>query len=324
MHTRVFAAGLLATLSAACSNSTPPDEVHGTLERDRVELVAESNEAIVEVVVREGDRVRVGDVLLRQEAGTMQPKLEQARATVAESERRLAELEHGPRQREIDEARAALTGAESTLVTEEREYVRVRSLVERKLLADSNLDQAQARRDQARSSRDQARARLRLLEEGTRSEQVDQARAAVDRARAALAELETSAVRYAVRSTRDGVVEALPYVAGERPPTGAPVALLLADGRVFVRMHVPEPLKAAYAAGTRVRLRADGVAEPFDGTVRYVSQQERFTPYYSLTQQDRPRLAFLAEVTVDDARAAALPSGLPVQVTLAAGEPAAR
>ena len=108
MQTRMIAAGLLAALSA-CSNSAPPDQVHGTLERDRVELVAESNEAIVEVAVREGDRVRVGDVLLRQEAGTMQPKLGQARATVAESERRLAELEHGPRQREIDEARAALT-----------------------------------------------------------------------------------------------------------------------------------------------------------------------------------------------------------------------
>jgi len=116
----------------------------------------------------------------------------------------------------------------------------------------------------------------------------------------------------------------LKRLAGERPPPGAPVAVLLADGRVFVRMHVPEPLKAAYTAGTRVRLRADGVPGTFDGTVRYVSEQASFTPYYSLTQKDRSRLAFLAEVTVDDPKAAALPSGLPVQVTLATDAPAAR
>jgi HlyD family secretion protein len=108
-------------------------------------------------------------------------------------------------------------------------------------------------------------------------------------------------------------------VVGERPTPGAPVAVVLADGRVFVRMHVPEPLRAAYTAGTRVTLSADGVAAPFGGTVRYVSDEASFTPYYSLTQKDRSRLAFLAEVTVDDPGAAALPSGLPVQVRLASG-----
>lgn len=324
MHPRTPAIGLVALLAAACGDRPPADEVHGSLERDRVELVAESNETIAEIPVREGDRVAVGDVLVRQEAGTMQPRLDQARATLVESERRLSELEHGPRAREIDEARAALAGAESTLATETREYARVASLVERRLLAESNLDQARARRDQALAARDQSRARLRLLEEGTRVEQVGQARAAVDRARAALAELETSAARYVVRATRAGVVEALPYVVGERPAPGAPVAVVLADGRVYARLYVPEPLRAAYAAGTKVSLRADGVPAPFAGTVRYVSEQASFTPYYSLTQKDRSRLAFLAEITVDDPKAAVLPSGLPVQVTLAADGTAAR
>jgi HlyD family secretion protein len=69
----------------------------------------------------------------------------------------------------------------------------VRELVSRKLLPDSELDQARARRDVALASRDEARARLRLLEEGTRAEQLAQARAAVERERAALAELEVTA-----------------------------------------------------------------------------------------------------------------------------------
>jgi len=223
----VTSAALLAALVAAgCARKDDAWEVHGTLERDRLELVAESHERIIEVAVREGDRVATDAILVRQEAGTMQPRLDQAKASVDEAERRLAELQSGPRQREIDEARAAVAGAESTLQTETKEYERVRSLVERKLVSASSLDQARSRRDTARSARDQAQARLRLLLEGTRSEQVQQAQAAVARSKAAMAELETTASRYVVRAPRDGVVEALPYKLGERPPAGAPVAVL--------------------------------------------------------------------------------------------------
>ena len=313
----VTSAALLAALVAAgCARKDDAWEVHGTLERDRLELVAESHERIIEVAVREGDRVATDAILVRQEAGTMQPRLEQAKASVDEAERRLAELQSGPRQREIDEARAAVAGAESTLQTETKEYERVRSLVERKLVSASSLDQARSRRDTARSARDQAQARLRLLLEGTRSEQVQQAQAAVARSKAALAELETTASRYVVRAPRDGVVEALPYKLGERPPAGAPVAVMLADGTPYARVYVPEPLRASYTAGARVQLRVDGVQQPLTGTVRYVSAEASFTPYNSLTQKDRTRLSYLAEITVDDPKAADLPSGIPVQVTL--------
>lgn len=305
---------VLALLITGCSGGGDGQEVHGTLERERLELVAESNERIVEVAVREGEQVAAGSVLLRQEAGVMQPRLEQGRAALAVAERQLADLVAGPREREVLEARAALAGADSAHETQVREYERVRSLVGRRLLSASDLDQARARRDAALAARDQARARLGLLREGTRTEQVRQAAATVDRARAALAELETSASRYAVSAPRAGIVEALPYELGEQPPAGAPVVVMLADGAPYARVHVPETLRTRFTAGRKVAVRIDGVDGVLDGTVRYVSAEAAFTPYYALTQRDRTRLSYLAEVTLDDARAAGLPAGVPVQV----------
>jgi HlyD family secretion protein len=314
----------LATVAAAlalggCGSGTDGLEVHGTLERDRLELVAESHERIVETAVHEGDHVVAGAALLRQEAGTMQPQLDQARASVVEAERRLAELVHGPRAREIDEARAALAGAESALETDRREYDRVRELVERKLLSDSALDQARARRDASSSARDQARARLSLMLEGTRVEQVQQAQAAADRAKAAAAELDTTAARYTVTAPRNGIIEALPYKVGERPPTGAPVVVMLADGTPYARVYVPEPLRIRFKAGTPVTVTVDGANRAFHGSVRYVSADATFTPYYALTQKDRSRLSFLAEIALDDPGAADLPAGVPVQVRVPDG-----
>ena len=312
--------GILAALAlSACAGGDDPQDVLGTLERDRLELIAESNERLVELFVEEGDRVTAGAPLARQEAGAMEPRLAQSRASLAEAERRLGDLVEGPRSREIDEARATLKGAESTLTTERREYQRVADLVERKLLSASDLDQARARRDAAQAARDEARARLRLLEEGTRPEQLAQARAAVDRTKAAVAELMVSAERYSVRAPRPGLIEALPYEVGERPPVGAPLVIMLADGAPYARVHVPEPLRVAFAAGTAVEVRIDGVTDPLPGTVRYVSSQASFTPYNSLTQKDRSRLAYLAEITLEGDAASNLPAGVPVQVRLADG-----
>ena len=308
----------LCLLLAACARERP-QEVLGTVERDRLELIAESNERIVAIPVREGDRVAAGDVLLEQEAGLAQPRIDQARAEQAGAQRRLADLEAGPRQREIDEARAALAGAEGALRTDQAEYERVQALVERKLLSASSLDQARARRDTSLASRDAARARLELLREGTRAEQVAEARAAVERATAALAEVETGAARQTVRAPRAGRVEALPYKLGERPPAGRPVVVLLADGAPYARVYVPEPLRARFQAGAKVAVLADGIDGPFPGVVRYISAEAAFTPYYSLTQKDRSRLAYLAEITLDGAAAAELPAGLPVQVQVPAG-----
>ncbi len=300
-------------LAAGCARERPV-EVHGTVERDRLELIAESNERIVEIAVREGNRVQAGAVLVRQEAGTAQARIDQSQAALLEAQRRLADLEQGPRQREIDEARASLGGAESEMQSAQNEFARVQALVQRKLLSESNLDQARATRDSARAARDAARARYELLRQGTRTEQVAEARAAVQRATAVLAEIETVASRYTVTAPRDGIVEALPYKLGERPAAGRPVAILLADGVPYARVYVPEPLRARFTAGTQVEATVDGHDGPLKGTVRYVSADAAFTPYYALTQKDRSRLAYLAEIALDDPAAQALPAGLPIQV----------
>ena len=308
--------GVACAWLAACSS---PDEAQilGTLERDRLELIAESNEPIVAIEAREGEQVQAGTVLLRQELGAMQARLDQAIAARNVADRRLAELTKGPRSQEIAEARAAVEAAQSSLDTEAREYARISDMVERKLLSQSALDQARARRDTAAGASKQATARLNLLLEGTRIEEIEQADASLKQAQAALAQLQISATRYAVAAPRAGRIEALPYKLGERPPAGMPVVVMLAEGIPYARVHVPEPLRARFKAGTHVQVHLDGRDEPLDGVVRFVSAEAAFTPYYALTQEDRSRLSYLAEIDLPQEAAREIPSGIPVQVSLA-------
>jgi HlyD family secretion protein len=304
----------LCCLLAGCNEEESAAQLLGTLERERVELTAEAHEPIIGIEVREGQHVVAGTALLKLSLGAMQPRLDQASARVAQAQQRLSELAQGPRAQQILEARAALEAARSTASTEANEFVRVHDMVQRQLTSRSALDQARARRDTALSSQRQAQARLDLLLEGTRREEVEQAAAALKQAEAALAEVRASAERYVVRAPRAGRIEAIPYKLGERPPAAAPVIVMLADATTFARVHVPQLQRSQYVAGTPVIVKLDGHAEGLAGVVRFISAEADFTPYYALTERDRTRLSYLAEVDLTDAAADGLPTGAPVQV----------
>jgi HlyD family secretion protein len=307
-------------LLAACGRhdgSTLP----GTLERDRVELVADANEAIVSLPFAEGVTVKAGDVIVVQDRALSAADLDAARAQLAEAESRAEELKNGPRGTTI---RAAVARRDSARVQRDdavRERNRLLGLVARSLVSQSEADRQSAAAEAAEATLREAEADLRELQEGTRTEQVAQARQAADSARATLKGLETTSSRLEVRAPIDGTIDALPFHAGEKPARGATVAVLLATTAPFARVHVPEPIRAQVRIGTPATLRIDGVERTYRGQVRFIASEAEFTPYYSLTAADRSRLSFLAEVVIDDSGATSLPSGVPVDVTLELAPP---
>jgi HlyD family secretion protein len=295
----------------------------GTLERDRVELGAEAQEPIIEVAIREGDAVTGGQLLLRLDPAAVEARLAQARSVAVQAERRQAELIAGARREQVREARALAEGAASKAAAEASEFKRIEKLVADGMLQANALDRQRALRDGTAADERAAKERLAELERGTRSEVVEQAAAALAGARAQVAELELSLARHTVRAPRAGIVDALPYELGERPPRGAPVAVLLAAGQPYARVFIPEPQRASVKAGSLANVRIDGSGRDWHGELRYVSSEAAFTPYYALNERDRSRLSFLAEVVLTEPEAANLPTGMPVEVTMleAQGQP---
>jgi HlyD family secretion protein len=47
--------------------------------------------------------------------------------------------------------------------------------------------------------------------------------------------------------------------------------------------------------------------------VRYVASEASFTPYYALTQRDRSRFSYVAEIPLVEEAARELTTGLPVE-----------
>ncbi len=303
----------IGLLGVALGCGLDPDPVIvGTLERDRVELVAEVSEPIVAIHVREGDRVAAGQLVLRFDDERARAQVARARGSVERARARLAELERGPRFERIQQARALLSGAEGTLRTSRRDLERAGEMRERRVTSEQALDQARARYEEALARRDELRARLRELERGTTDEELEQARASVAEARGVLDEARIQLERMSLVAPVEGRIDALPYELGERPPAGGVAAVMLSSRAPYARIYVPEPLRARVATGAAAKVEVDGLEGAFDARIRWVSHEASFTPFYALTERDRGRLVYLAEADLLGERAASLPTGIPV------------
>jgi HlyD family secretion protein len=301
-------------VSGCSADLVPP--IMGTLERHRIEVTANASEQILSMAVREGDRVQAGSLLAELDSGTQQASRDALASNLRQAQGLLRELRNGSRPEELTTARARLAAAVADELQAGKEYERLRELAARGLVAGSQLDLQQRQRDSAIAAVSAAKAQLQLLERGTRIEQLDQARAGVKAAEAQLAQQEIQRARLRLVAPIDGTVESLPYRVGERPPLGSPVVILLAAGLPYARVYVPESLRVRVVPGTLVRVRVDGVAQTLSGTVRFVAGEASFTPYYALTQRDRGRLSYAAEIDLTDAAAQSLPVGVPLEVSL--------
>ncbi|HEV2213409.1 MAG TPA: biotin/lipoyl-binding protein, partial [Gammaproteobacteria bacterium] len=98
----------LALLLSACGRDDALP-LPGTLERDRIELVAEDQEPIVNIAVHEGDQVKAGQLIMQLGDIRYLALLDQAKAA-------------------RDQAAARIPGAKATLADAQKEYDRTESL----------------------------------------------------------------------------------------------------------------------------------------------------------------------------------------------------
>ncbi|HEY0233293.1 MAG TPA: HlyD family efflux transporter periplasmic adaptor subunit [Dokdonella sp.] len=303
---------------AGCSDHAPPPLL-GTLEWDRIAVAAEVSEPILAIAVAEGARVHAGDPILSLDPRRTDAQLAQAQADQRKAEAALAELRHGTRIETIDAARATLAGADSTQTNARRERDRLAEIRKRGLIAQADLDNAETALRTASASANASRANLSELLNGTRIEDIDQAEAALASTQAATQRLALTRARLDVRAPRDGEVDALPFRLGDQPPLGSSLVSLLAGPAPYARVYVPSTQRARLAEGMHCRVRVQGVAAPFDATIRTLRSDPAFTPYYALTGDDASRLAYRAELLLGGDAAAKLPAGLPTQADCTQG-----
>ena len=223
---------------------------------------------IASLTAGEGDRVEKGAVLavLDNEAQLL-ATLETARAAVGVREAALAQTRSAVLASR-DEARAALSRAESAAQNAQREFERADELRRRGVVTDSTYDQRRAARDQAQREVEAARATLSRFERSDIDAQPDVLVAArnLDAARADLARAERDLDKAYVRAPMAGTVLTVHVRPGEKP--GAKGVMNLGDlTTMTAELEVYQTQIGLVAIGDDVTVSADALPRALRGTV---------------------------------------------------------
>jgi HlyD family secretion protein len=290
--------------------------LQGYVEGEFVYVAAPLAGELETLSVQRGSQVAAGDPLFALECGYERALRDEAHQKLDQARANLQDAQRGQRPSEIQSLEAQLQQAHAALVLSEKELVRQEKLRATGAAAIQQVDQARSARDQDRERVSKLEADLETARLGSRPDQVAAAEANVRAQEAALAGAEWQLSQKKQTAPKAGLVFDTLYRAGDWVAAGRPVVSLLPPENIKVRTFVPETVVARIRSGEPIRVFVDGITEPFDGRVSFVSPQAEFTPPVIYSQGSREKLVFMIEATFSPESAARLHPGQPVDVAI--------
>jgi HlyD family secretion protein len=300
---------LLVALSVAVAwggrhlggGASKPVAVTGTIEATQVDVSVKITGRIVERLVKEGDRVTRGQVLVRLDDAELAADARRQDAALRSAEATLRDLQKGARPQEIEDARAAVSSAEATRSLTEREYQRSDQLYTKNLIAAQDVDRSRQAFEVAKALERSARERLALLLAGSRPDQIDAARWQVTQAESALAQAQSRLREAVVVAPIDGVVLRKNLEVGETANPGVPILTLVDPKDVWLRAYVPETEVGRLKVGDKAALRVDAFPNRvFTGRLIEIGSEAEFTPRNVQTKKERVNLVFRIKIQIDN------------------------
>ena len=189
-----------------------PFEWSGTVEAHTINVGSRAGGRIKEVLVKEGDRVDAGQVVVvlepgdldaqrlmaeasleqaqanldKLKAGARPEELEEARARAQTAVSALVEAEHGSRSEQVAAAKARLAAAQVTVDKAQLDDDRAKKLFQTGAVAQSEVDSSDATLRGAVAQRDAMKQALDELVNGVRREEIAQAATRAQEARASM------------------------------------------------------------------------------------------------------------------------------------------
>jgi HlyD family secretion protein len=291
--------------------TTAPVSVTGTIEATQVDVSVKITGRIVERLVKEGDKVSRGQLLVRLDDSELAADVRRQDAVLRSAQATLRDLEKGARPQEIEDARAAVASTEATRTMTEREYQRTVQLFGQNLIAAQDVDRARQAYEVAQAQERSARQKLGLLLEGSRPDQIDAARWQVTQAESALVQAQSRLRETRVVSPIDGVVLRKNLEAGETANPGVPILTLVDPKDVWLRAYVPETEVGRLKVGDMATLRVDAFPNRvFTGRLIEIGSEAEYTPRNVQTKKERVNLVFRIKIQIDNPQGILKP-GLP-------------
>ncbi|MBW9056528.1 secretion protein HlyD [Rhizobium mesosinicum] len=288
--------------------------LYGNVDIRQVSLGFRVNGRLASLAVDEGDMIKSGDVLGKLDTAPFEAAVTSAEANVAALQATLDKLKAGPRPTEIAQAEAAHDESLAALRNANIAYDRARQLRPQGTISEASLDQATANRSMAAARADSTEQALKLLQEGSRVEDIANAEAQLKAAQSSLTSARISLADAELRAPDNGVILSRVREPGAIVSPADTVYVLSLTQPVWVRSYVAEGDLGRLHPGMKVQVTSDTQPDkPYDGTVGFISPVAEFTPKSVETPQLRTDLVYRLRIVIDKP-GPDLRQGMPVTV----------
>ena len=203
--------------------SRTPDDIQGEVEVTEYRVSSKVPGRILELRVKEGDYVKVGDTLAILDAPEIQAKAQQAQGAEAAAAALSAKAEHGARQQQIQGAYQLWQQAKAGTEIAKKSYDRVQRLFDEGVMTAQKRDEVFAQYKAMEAQEKAAKSQYDMAVEGARQEDKAAAQAQVSRARGAVAEVRSYMHETVQTAQMEGEVTNVYPKVGELVGTGSPI-----------------------------------------------------------------------------------------------------
>lgn len=232
--------------------SKGPEIIQGQAEADEYRVSSKVPSRVLELKVREGDKVKAGDTLVILEAPEVMAKLKQAHAAESVAQAISNKAQRGTREEQLQAAYELWQKAKAGLEIAEKSYRRVDRLFQQGVMSAQKRDEAKANYDAMIATEKAADSQYQMAKNGARREDKAAAAAQVERAKGAVAEVASYMNETILTAAADGeVTEIFPKV-GELVGTGAPIMNITRLDDMWITFNVREDFLKDFEVGAEV------------------------------------------------------------------------
>jgi HlyD family secretion protein len=248
---------------------------NGRLDIQRIEIATKFPGQVQSIPVREGDQVKVGDVIAQMDTTDLQRQLD---GVLAMRQRATQAMERAQGEVRVQSLKAKVAQMDYENAVKMRDDV---------LISESELKKREAQRDGESNG-------VRIAQAA-----VGEAKAAQAEADAGIERLKNAIADHTLKAPVNGRIEYRVVEPGSVIPAGGRVATLVDTSMVHMTIFLPTKVAGRVRVGDEARIVLDAAPDlRLPAKVSFVSADAQFTPKHVETASEREKLSFRVKLSL--------------------------
>jgi multidrug efflux pump subunit AcrA (membrane-fusion protein) len=241
---------------------------------DQVNIASKISARVSEVLVDIGSNVNAGDTIIKLDTQDLQAQVDQAQAAVNTANANLTNAMNSTRPEQIAQAQAALDSATEGYEVANKNYERIKALVEAEANTQQQLEAAHQQLTAAEAQKKSAEEQLNMLKNGATETAINVYKAQVEQAEAALKTAQTALNNGNITSPISGVVNAKNINVGEMASPSATLVSISNPNALVVNAYAPLDIVGQLQEGQDVVVKVSEVENvEFEGKITVINSK---------------------------------------------------